>query len=371
MFYAANVRCTRNGHVRFGIASEDNPLSLRFTPWETVYFGQMEMRLDIPKEGVRKNGWFITPVGDITISLHEVRCQDGDTCEEMACETGRPTSSRMREKHCCTLCVQWTRPDELPVELHYKIKLLGAIPPFNFITLRIEPPSLEFTLPSQLPSDLLVPPWSPSGLPSLSPSGLPSRLPSGLPLQLQSGLPLQLQSRLPKLSLEPPQSTYSPSMLKRKNQATEEDVLTAKKCEEKLVSVATPLSLAERGEAITKEGVPPAKRCKEEKSAAMKPTLAKLMKMTTITGEKVQIINSVAPHWKQLGALLDFDDEGRTLSLIEADHQQKGHVACCQEMFTLWLNGKGKKATWEVLLELLDDIDQSELARKVKAALLS
>ena len=122
-------------------------------------------------------------------------------------------------------------------------------------------------------------------------------------------------------------------------------------------------------ETITEEGAPPVKRYKEEKSAAKSPTLAKLMKMETTTGEKIEIIKSVAPHWKQLGALLDFDDEGRTLSLIEADHQQKGHVACCQEMFTLWLNGKGKKATWEVLLELLDDIDQSELARKVKAAL--
>ena len=90
------------------------------------------------------------------------------------------------------------------------------------------------------------------------------------------------------------------------------------------------------------------------------------MKMTT--GEKVQIINSVAPQWKQLGALLDFDD-GQTLRLIEADHRQEGHLACCQEMFTLWLNGKGKEATWEVLLELLEDIDQSELARKVKTAL--
>ena len=28
-----------------------------------------------------------------------------------------------------------------------------------------------------------------------------------------------------------------------------------------------------------------------------------------------------------------------------------------------------REATWEVLIELLDDIDQSELARKVKTAL--
>ena len=35
-------------------------------------------------------------------------------------------------------------------------------------------------------------------------------------------------------------------------------------------------------------------------------------------------------------------------------------------MIVLWLNGKGKEATWEVLLV---DIDQSELARKVKTTI--
>ena len=43
-------------------------------------------------------------------------------------------------------------------------------------------------------------------------------------------------------------------------------------------------------------------------------------------------LKSVAPKWKNLGDLLDFDREGRTLELIEAN-QQKNHVACCREMF--------------------------------------
>ena len=102
---------------------------------------------------------------------------------------------------------------------------------------------------------------------------------------------------------------------------------------------------------------------------AMKPTLAQLSIMKTTTGEKIKIIESVAPQWKELGCLLDFDPEGRTLGLIEANHQQKGHVACCREMFATWLKGKGREATWEVLIELLDDIDQSELAKQVKIAL--
>ena len=101
----------------------------------------------------------------------------------------------------------------------------------------------------------------------------------------------------------------------------------------------------------------------------MKPTLAQLTIMKNATGEKIKIIESVAPQWKQLGDLLDFDPEGRTLELIEANNQLKGHVACCREMFITWLKGKGKEVTWEVLIELLEDIDQSELAKKVNTAL--
>ena len=102
---------------------------------------------------------------------------------------------------------------------------------------------------------------------------------------------------------------------------------------------------------------------------AVKPTLAQLKIMKTATGEKIKVIESVAPQWKQLGALLDFDPEGRTLELIKANNQQKGHVACCHEMFVYWLKGKGREATWEVLIECLKDIEQLELARKVKKVL--
>ena len=101
---------------------------------------------------------------------------------------------------------------------------------------------------------------------------------------------------------------------------------------------------------------------------AMKPTLAQLTMMKTTKGEKIKIIDSVAPQWKKLGALFNFDYEGQTLELIEANNQLKGPVACCWEMFVTWLKGKGREATWEVLIELLDDSDQSELAKQVQTA---
>ena len=109
--------------------------------------------------------------------------------------------------------------------------------------------------------------------------------------------------------------------------------------------------------------------CNASPLTGEKPALAQLKMMKTTTGEKIKIIESVAARWKEVGDLLDFDPEGRTLELIEASNQQKGLVVCCREMFMSWLKGKGREATWKVLIELLNDIDQSELAKQVKNAL--
>ena len=86
---------------------------------------------------------------------------------------------------------------------------------------------------------------------------------------------------------------------------------------------------------------------------------------------KISIITSVALQWKDLGVLLDFDPEGHNIKNIEADHRKEGHATCCRKMFMFWLNGNGKEATWEVLIELLDDIDKKELANQVKTAIES
>ena len=62
-----------------------------------------------------------------------------------------------------------------------------------------------------------------------------------------------------------------------------------------------------------------------------------------------------------------FDRDGRTVDLIEAEHQMKGQTVCCQEVFKLWL--KGPDATWGNLIELLIDCEQTALAEQVKDAL--
>ena len=100
--------------------------------------------------------------------------------------------------------------------------------------------------------------------------------------------------------------------------------------------------------------------------ADTKPSIAQLMRLKT-KGKKVEIIKSLTPQWRQLGLLMDFDDEGRTVDLIEAEHQMKGQTASCQEVFKLWL--KGSDATWGNLIKLLIDCEQTALAEQVKDAL--
>ena len=97
-----------------------------------------------------------------------------------------------------------------------------------------------------------------------------------------------------------------------------------------------------------------------------KPSIAQLMRLKT-KGKKVEIIKSLTPQWRDLGLLMDFDDEGRTVDLIKAEHQSEGQTVCCQEVFKLWL--KGPDATWGNLIELLIDCEQKVLAEQVKDAL--
>jgi len=90
------------------------------------------------------------------------------------------------------------------------------------------------------------------------------------------------------------------------------------------------------------------------------------MRMKSSKGEKVEIIKTITPDWKQVGYLMDLDPKIRC---IEAEHAHKlnGPVICCQEVFTAWLDSPD--ATWGNLIELLTDSEHKELAEQVKNAL--
>ena len=101
----------------------------------------------------------------------------------------------------------------------------------------------------------------------------------------------------------------------------------------------------------------------------MKPRLAQLMKLKNAKGEKIEIIKTIAPDWKEVGFLMDFDPKGMKIASIEAEHAHKrnGPVICCREIFTIWLDQPD--ATWGNLVELLIDSEQKDLAEQLKDAL--
>ena len=132
--YLVQLYCDSYGHINLMIQTERGPkLDTKFID-PRVTLGQDEVELDIPKEGIVLNGWSITPVGTtkIRIPVHHTR--------GMVSRAGPTGETRRGGVPCCALRVQWTSPTEPPVKLFYKIKLLGAKPPADFIPLQIEPP---------------------------------------------------------------------------------------------------------------------------------------------------------------------------------------------------------------------------------------
>ena len=104
--------------------------------------------------------------------------------------------------------------------------------------------------------------------------------------------------------------------------------------------------------------------------SAEKPTLAQLTLLKNSSkSKKVEIIKSVTPKWRDFGSLLDFDEAGTHLELLEAQYAGRNTVDCCRAMFQHWLQGNGVEATWDKLVELLTDSQMSTLASDVEEIL--
>ena len=103
----------------------------------------------------------------------------------------------------------------------------------------------------------------------------------------------------------------------------------------------------------------------------MTPSLSQLSVLWTQSGNRIEIIKTVSPRWKDIGALLDFDETGRTLNQIEADRGREGVESCCRVVFQHWLEGNGvEPATWATLLQILKGCQFRNLATQVRDALI-
>ena len=87
------------------------------------------------------------------------------------------------------------------------------------------------------------------------------------------------------------------------------------------------------------------------------------------SGERINIIQQVAPKWMDFATSLDFDPNGNTMQVI-SQRCRGDPEACCREMMQTWLKGKGRQpATFELLMEILDECNLIVLAQQVKDAI--
>ena len=101
------------------------------------------------------------------------------------------------------------------------------------------------------------------------------------------------------------------------------------------------------------------------------PSLAELLLLKSADGKKIRIISRLAPHWNDLGVLMNFDQTGAEVETIERKYRSDPKD-CCRAMFQHWLNGNGvSPCTWGKLIELIEDLDQEVLAQEIQNALLA
>ena len=93
--------------------------------------------------------------------------------------------------------------------------------------------------------------------------------------------------------------------------------------------------------------------------------------LKTSNGKKIQIIKRMAPFWRDLGFLMDFDESGTELATIDSKHRGDPKE-CCRAVFQHWVNGNGvRPCSWRKLIELINDCDQEVLAEEIQTALSS
>ena len=101
------------------------------------------------------------------------------------------------------------------------------------------------------------------------------------------------------------------------------------------------------------------------------PTLAELSMLHTPQGKKIQVIKRMAPHWRDLGFLMDFDESGTELDTIDSKHRGDPKE-CCRAVFQCWVNGNGvRPCSWRKLIEIVKDCDQEVLAEEIQTVLSS
>ena len=76
------------------------------------------------------------------------------------------------------------------------------------------------------------------------------------------------------------------------------------------------------------------------------------------------VIKEVAPCWRELGGHLLVEESVCMLNIIEKNYPRDVQ-RCCSEMFELWLR-EDPEASWNTLIDALEQIGQNTLAENIK-----
>ena len=99
------------------------------------------------------------------------------------------------------------------------------------------------------------------------------------------------------------------------------------------------------------------------------PTIAQLLLLKAPADGKIRIISRLAPHWRDLGYIMNFDPTGSEIETIEQKYRGDPKD-CCRAVFQHWLNGNGlTPCSWRTLIELLNDLDEVILAKEIQSTL--
>lgn len=100
-----------------------------------------------------------------------------------------------------------------------------------------------------------------------------------------------------------------------------------------------------------------------------KPTLGKLRILKAANQNKINVIKKISSKWIEFGDVLEFSDDSINFDSIK-EKCGNDPEKCCREIFDFWIKGNGvQPCTWGKLIELLDMIDESNLAEEIKNAL--
>ena len=104
-------------------------------------------------------------------------------------------------------------------------------------------------------------------------------------------------------------------------------------------------------------------------TAHASPTLPELTYLPTGSGGGIRIIQRIGIEYLSLGTLLLNDDDGAiTRAIITANHYQPKSIN--HEILSKWCQGQGRQpVTWTTLIEVLYEIELSELAQDIRSVM--